>query len=157
MQTVRAMEPMLVISAANATMLALGRFVFLPYQRDRVSSLGVPAQEVFHSNRPFVIHRNAPFWCKIVDLVRIDAFPPPITSSHILSSFLYLQVASAGLPEQNGQTHLAAGDRLAEEASFLMTTNDPAGFNLIDVMAWGALGHALGFAVLAANTTAIPH
>ena len=87
-------------AVANAVMLGLGRFVFLPYQRDRVSS--------------------------------------------------------AGLPEQNGQTHLAAGDRLAEEASFLMTTNDPAGFNLIDVMAWGALGHALGFAVLAANPTAIP-
>ena len=100
-QVTRALTPsMVTISVANAVMLGLGRFVFLPYQRDRV--------------------------------------------------------ASAGLPEQNGETHLAAGDRLAEEASFLMTTNDPAGFNLIDVMAWGALGHALGFAVLAANPTAIP-
>ena len=28
-------------------------------------------------------------------------------------------------------------------------TNDPAGFNLIDVFAWGAIGHALGYAALA--------
>ena len=54
-------------------------------------------------------------------------------------------------------THLEAGDRLAAEASFLQTTNDPAGFNLVDVMAWGALGHALGFAILAVNVNAIPH
>ncbi|MGA1736852.1 MAG: hypothetical protein ACO4AD_09065 [Pseudomonadales bacterium] len=26
-----------------------------------------------------------------------------------------------------------------------MATNDPAGFNFIDVMAWGALGHAQGW------------
>jgi len=94
-------DSQLVISGANAVMLGLGRFVFLPYQRDRV--------------------------------------------------------ASAGLPKQNGMTHLEAGDRLAAEASFLQTTNDPAGFNLVDVMAWGALGHALGFAILAVNVNAIPH
>jgi photosystem I subunit V len=91
---------MLIISAANAVMLGLGRFVVLPYQR--------------------------------------------------------AQVAKAGLPMQNGTTHEAAGDRLAQEGSFLMATNDPAGFNLIDVMAWGSLGHALGFAACAANLNAIP-
>ena len=81
------------ISAANALMLSLGRFAFMPYQR--------------------------------------------------------AQMEKAGLPEQNGETHFAAGDVKAEEASFLNTTNDPAGFTLIDVMAWGSLGHALGFAALA--------
>merc|ERR1711959_408172 len=75
------------ISAANALMLSLGRFAFMPYQR--------------------------------------------------------AQMEKAGLPEQNGEMHFAAGDVQAEGASFLNTTNDPAGFTLIDVMAWGSLGHAL--------------
>lgn len=56
-------------------------------------------------------------------------------------------LAKAGLPKQNDQTHLEAGDRLAQEVSFL-SSNDPAGFNLVDVMAWGAIGHALGFYIL---------
>jgi len=83
----------LVISAANAGMLALGRFVFLPYQRRKVGQ--------------------------------------------------------AGSPKQNGKTYIDAGDRLAAEAAFISKTNDPAGFGLVDVMGWGALGHAVGFALLA--------
>ena len=86
----------LAISGANALMLSLGRFVFMPYQR--------------------------------------------------------AEIAKAGLPTQNGETHYAAGDVKAEEASFLNTTNDPSGFTLIDVMAWGSLGHALGFAALAVGS-----
>eukprot|EP01024_Parvocaulis_polyphysoides_P009389 TRINITY_DN1293_c0_g1_i1.p1 TRINITY_DN1293_c0_g1~~TRINITY_DN1293_c0_g1_i1.p1 ORF type:complete len:131 (-),score=34.48 TRINITY_DN1293_c0_g1_i1:260-652(-) len=85
---------MLVISGCNAAMLALGRFVAMPYQRKSVEN--------------------------------------------------------AGLPVQNGTTHYAAGDRLAEEASFFLKTGDPSGFNIIDVLAWGSLGHAIGFAALAA-------
>ena len=82
-----------------------------------------------------------------------------------------------GLPVQNGVPHAEAGDKLSEEASFLKNSNDPAGedascycwscsvhvllllkvlmlscasgFNLIDVFAWGAIGHALGYAALA--------
>mmetsp|Transcript_23829 Transcript_23829/g.52052 ORF Transcript_23829/g.52052 Transcript_23829/m.52052 type:complete len:141 (-) Transcript_23829:74-496(-) len=86
----------LTISACNATMLFLGRFAFLPYQR--------------------------------------------------------AQIAKAGLPVQNGETYEAAGDKYAKEASFLTATNDPAGFSLIDVMAWGSLGHALGFFALATGS-----
>ena len=93
MQTKAFSDVNVTISAANALMLSLGRFAFMPYQR--------------------------------------------------------AQMEKAGLPEQNGETHFAAGDVQAEEASFLNTTNDPAGFTLIDVMAWGSLGHALGFAALA--------
>eukprot|EP00238_Polyblepharides_amylifera_P000374 CAMPEP_0196574240 /NCGR_PEP_ID=MMETSP1081-20130531/3990_1 /TAXON_ID=36882 /ORGANISM="Pyramimonas amylifera, Strain CCMP720" /LENGTH=109 /DNA_ID=CAMNT_0041892205 /DNA_START=127 /DNA_END=453 /DNA_ORIENTATION=+ len=68
------------ICVCNAAMLAIGRFVAMPYQR--------------------------------------------------------AQVAKAGLPVQNGVAHEEAGDSYAKEASFLQSTNDPAGFNLIDVMAW---------------------
>merc|ERR1719169_413570 len=62
-----------------------------------------------------------------------------------LGRFVFLpyqrrQASKASLPIQNGMTHSAAGDNLAREAS------EPAGFNVIDVMAWGALGHAVGFA-----------
>ncbi|DBA86127.1 TPA: hypothetical protein ACH3X1_005642 [Trebouxia sp. C0004] len=83
----------LIISGATAVSLALGRFVFLDFQRD-------------NANRQ-------------------------------------------GLPVQNGVPYAEAGDKLSEEASFLKGTNDPAGFNLIDVFAWGAIGHVLGYAALA--------
>eukprot|EP01025_Chloroclados_australasicus_P041515 TRINITY_DN43_c0_g1_i4.p2 TRINITY_DN43_c0_g1~~TRINITY_DN43_c0_g1_i4.p2 ORF type:complete len:134 (-),score=24.11 TRINITY_DN43_c0_g1_i4:211-612(-) len=85
---------MLVISGCNAAMLAIGRFVAMPYQRRMVEK--------------------------------------------------------AGMPVQNGQTHFESGDRLAEEASFILKTGDPSGFNVIDVLAWGSLGHAIGYAALAA-------
>lgn len=85
-----------VISSANAICLALGRFVFLPYQR--------------------------------------------------------AQVERVGAPTQNGQTHFAAGDSRAEEASFIVSTNDPAGFTIVDLLAWGSIGHAVGFLALASQS-----
>ena len=57
-------------------------------------------------------------------------------------------LAKAGKPQQNGKTHAEAGDLRAQEATFILSTNDPAGFNIIDVFAWGALGHALGMSIL---------
>lgn len=79
-------------AAATAASLALGRFVFLPFQRDNAKR--------------------------------------------------------QGLGKQNGVTHPEAGDKFAQEASFALNTNDPAGFNLIDVFAWGAVraapGHSAG-------------
>lgn len=42
--------------------------------------------------------------------------------------------------------------RLATPATFLLTSNDPSGFNLIDVLAYGSLGHALGYTILAVNS-----
>ena len=41
---------------------------------------------------------------------------------------------------------------MAEEASFVLQTNDPAGFNVVDLLAWGSLGHALGFLLLACQS-----
>ena len=32
----------------------------------------------------------------------------------------------------------------------MLKSNDPEGFNIIDVMAYGSLGHAIGFFLLAA-------
>lgn len=86
-------NPGLVISLSTGALLFLGRFVFLPFQRDNVSK--------------------------------------------------------QGLPEQNGVTHYEAGDSRAQEVVGVLKTNDPAGFTLVDVLAWGALGHAIGFFILA--------
>ncbi|KAH8951540.1 hypothetical protein BDL97_09G033200 [Sphagnum fallax] len=84
-----------VISLSTGALLFLGRFVFLPFQRDNV--------------------------------------------------------ARQGLPEQNGETHYEAGDVRAQEVVSLLKTNDPAGFTIIDVLAWGALGHAIAFFILATS------
>ncbi|KAJ7569194.1 hypothetical protein O6H91_01G065900 [Diphasiastrum complanatum] len=74
-----------------------------------------------------------------------------------LGRFVFLpfqraQVAKAGLPQQNGVTHFEAGDSRAQEVVSLLKTNDPAGFTIVDVLAWGALGHAIGFFILATSS-----
>eukprot|EP00897_Mesotaenium_endlicherianum_P000711 jgi/Mesen1/10640/ME000894S10209 len=55
----------------------------------------------------------------------------------------------AGLPKQNGVTHFDAGDSRAQEVEGILKTNDPAGFTIVDTLAWGAIGHAIGFFILA--------
>lgn len=52
-------------------------------------------------------------------------------------------------PKTTGSTYF---DSLQKPASFTVTTNDPAGFTIIDLMGWGALGHALGFLILATSS-----
>ena len=49
-------------------------------------------------------------------------------------------IKKAGAPMQNGQTHLAAGDKLAGEASIATQTNDPAGFTLVSQRGKGGAG-----------------
>ncbi|MEW5299172.1 MAG: hypothetical protein WDW38_005059 [Sanguina aurantia] len=89
-----ALDPAIVISATTGTFLALGRFVFLPYQR-----------------------RNAAY----------DKLKPKTTGTTFF-------------------------DDLQKPATFTMSSNDPAGFNLIDVFGWGALGHAVAFGLLAISS-----
>eukprot|EP01025_Chloroclados_australasicus_P019096 TRINITY_DN2027_c0_g1_i2.p2 TRINITY_DN2027_c0_g1~~TRINITY_DN2027_c0_g1_i2.p2 ORF type:complete len:184 (-),score=12.72 TRINITY_DN2027_c0_g1_i2:97-573(-) len=62
------------------------------------------------------------------------------------------KMAEMQVPTQNGETHAAAGDSLANEASFITKTNDPEGFNIVDLLAYGSLGHALGFLLLACSS-----
>jgi hypothetical protein len=47
-------------------------------------------------------------------------------------------------------------ETLSQDASFIGTTNDPAGFTIIDTLGWGALGHAVGFAFLGALSSVSP-
>jgi photosystem I subunit V len=37
---------------------------------------------------------------------------------------------------QNGVSHFDAGDARAEENTNVLTTGDPAGFTIIDVLGW---------------------
>jgi photosystem I subunit V len=57
--------------------------------------------------------------------------------------------ADAVGPKSTGSTYF---DKLSQDASFIKTTGDPEGFGIIDVFAWGALGHAVGFAILASQS-----
>ena len=50
------------------------------------------------------------------------------------------------------QLTLVVGCSYAQEASFITKTNDPEGFNIIDLLAYGSLGHALGFFLLACSS-----
>ena len=75
----------------------------------------------------------------------------------ILGRFVFLdfqrkRIDAQGMPVQNGVTHLDAGDSRAQEFAGLFATNDPAGFNLVDVLMWGSVGHAVGFLALALNS-----
>ena len=53
------------------------------------------------------------------------------------------------VPEQNGKTHFDAGDERAKEFAGILKSNDPVGFNLVDVLAWGSIGHIVAYYVLA--------
>merc|ERR1712232_460619 len=53
-----------------------------------------------------------------------------------------------GLPDVYGKGDGAAAG-LAKEASWATETGDPAGFSIVYVFAWGALGHIAAYSYLA--------
>jgi photosystem I subunit V len=78
-------------------------------------------------------------------------------ASLFLGRFVFLSfqrdnVAKQGLPSQNGQTHFEAGDTRATEYVNLLKSNDPAGFNIVDVLAWGSIGHIVAYFILATSS-----
>ncbi|XP_078165669.1 photosystem I subunit G [Carex rostrata] len=56
------------------------------------------------------------------------------------------------VPEQNGKTHFEAGDVRAKEYVGLLKSNDPVGFNIVDVLAWGSIGHVVAYYILATSS-----
>ncbi|XP_018814024.1 photosystem I reaction center subunit V, chloroplastic [Juglans regia] len=56
------------------------------------------------------------------------------------------------VPEQNGLTHFEAGDTRAKEYVSLLKSNDPVGFNIVDVLAWGSIGHIVAYYILATSS-----
>lgn len=67
----------------------------------------------------------------------------------VFFNFQRENVAKQGLPEQNGLTHFEAGDTRAKEYVSLLKSNDPVGFNIVDVLAWGSIGHIVAYYILA--------
>ncbi len=56
------------------------------------------------------------------------------------------------VPGQNGLTHFEAGDTRAKEYVSLLKSNDPVGFNIVDVLAWGSIGHIVAYYILATSS-----
>lgn len=56
------------------------------------------------------------------------------------------------VPEQNGISHFEAGDTRAKEYVSLLKSNDPVGFNIVDVLAWGSIGHIVAYYILATSS-----
>ncbi|XP_057461214.1 photosystem I reaction center subunit V, chloroplastic-like [Actinidia eriantha] len=56
------------------------------------------------------------------------------------------------IPSQNGLTHFEAGDKRAQEYVSLLKSNDPVGFNIVDVLAWGSIGHIVAYYILATSS-----
>ena len=74
-----------------------------------------------------------------------------------LGRFVFLpsireKTGAQGPGVQNGESHFAAGDARAEEAASVFATNDPAGFNIVDLLMWGSIGHAVGYVALATQS-----
>ncbi|CAL1384911.1 unnamed protein product [Linum trigynum] len=70
----------------------------------------------------------------------------------VFFNFQRENVAKQGLPEQNGKTHFEAGDVRAKEYVSLLKSNDPVGFNIVDVLAWGSIGHIVAYYILATTS-----
>ncbi|CAN6556231.1 unnamed protein product [Malus baccata var. baccata] len=70
----------------------------------------------------------------------------------VFFNFQRENVAKQGLPEQNGVTHFEAGDTRAKEHVSLLKSNDPVGFNIVDVLAWGSIGHIVAYYILATSS-----
>ncbi|MBH0219592.1 photosystem I reaction center subunit V, partial [Listeria monocytogenes] len=70
----------------------------------------------------------------------------------VFFNFQRENVAKQGLPEQNGISHFEAGDKRAEEYVSLLKSNDPVGFNIVDVLAWGSIGHIVAYYILATSS-----
>ncbi|XP_073010658.1 photosystem I reaction center subunit V, chloroplastic [Typha latifolia] len=70
----------------------------------------------------------------------------------VFFNFQRENVAKQGLPEQNGKTHFEAGDSRAQEYVGILKSNDPVGFNIVDVLAWGSIGHIVAYYILATSS-----
>lgn len=70
----------------------------------------------------------------------------------VFFNFQRENVAKQGLPEQDGKTHFEAGDVRAKEYVSLLKSNDPVGFNIVDVLAWGSIGHIVAYYILATSS-----
>ncbi|KAL1556105.1 photosystem I reaction center subunit V, chloroplastic-like [Salvia divinorum] len=93
--------------------------------------------------------------------VKAELSPPLVISlstglSLFLGRFVFFNFqrenVAKQVPEQNGISHFEAGDVRAKEYVSLLKSNDPVGFNIIDVLAWGSIGHIVAYYILATSS-----
>ncbi|VVA18865.1 PREDICTED: photosystem [Prunus dulcis] len=128
-----------------------------------------PTQISFQGLRPLTkaapstkLSFSAPNTRRSTGVVRAELNPSLVISlstglSLFLGRFVFFNfqrenVAKQGLPEQNGVTHFEAGDTRAKEYVSLLKSNDPVGFNIVDVLAWGSIGHIVAYYILATSS-----
>ncbi|XP_016509017.1 photosystem I reaction center subunit V, chloroplastic-like [Nicotiana tabacum] len=70
----------------------------------------------------------------------------------VFFNFQRENVAKQGLVEQNGVSHFEPSDSRAKEYVSLLKYNYPVGFNIVDVLAWGSIGHIIAYYVLATSS-----
>lgn len=128
-----------------------------------------PSSISFHGLRPLSkgksssnaipFTRNSAASARLAIKAELSA-PVVISASTALSLFLGRFVffnfqrenVAKQVPEQNGLTHFEAGDTRAKEYVSLLKSNDPVGFNIVDVLAWGSLGHIVAYYILATTS-----
>ena len=126
------------MSAGTAAALITGRFAFLPFQRrtqDKSQAVGPKTtgeMAVWLTKHPILSDARAAGpdvgVCCMRKLQRAN--------DSSIQATITAKLPSAH-PNAAGTTYF---DALQQDASFITTTNDPAGFTLIDTLAWGALG-----------------
>ncbi|XP_057453850.1 photosystem I reaction center subunit V, chloroplastic [Lotus japonicus] len=113
-----------------------------PLTRSKVSTLSTPNKRV---SRGFVVKAELNTSLVISLSTGLSLF----LGRFVFFNFQRENVAKQGLPEQNGLTHFEAGDTRAKEYVSLLKSNDPVGFNIVDVLAWGSIGHIVAYYILA--------
>ncbi|XP_028752809.1 photosystem I reaction center subunit V, chloroplastic [Neltuma alba] len=137
-------------------------------QLPRHSPVVSPSSLSFHGLRPLTTKANPLCTQKRTSaargglVVKAELNPSVVISlstglSLFLGRFVFFNfqrenVAKQGLPEQNGMTHFEAGDTRAKEYVSLLKSNDPVGFNIVDVLAWGSIGHIVAYYILATTS-----
>lgn len=136
--------------------LALGRFVFLPYHRRSLAKAGMPTQngkthlqagDLRAEEASFVVRRRLMALLLGRGLCLRSRQQLPTPRAGVATAFRRLWAQAALCCAHQPHSSLPS-----QPAAPQLKTNDPAGFTIVDVMAWGALGHAAAFYLLATSS-----
>ncbi|KAK8962207.1 hypothetical protein KSP40_PGU006296 [Platanthera guangdongensis] len=106
---------------------------------------------------PPSLHQQLSTRHRLLAVVRAELNPSVVISlstwlSLFLGGFVFFNFQRENVAKQNGVAHFDAGDTLAGVFTALLKSNDPVGFNLIDVLAWVSLGHIVAYCILATSS-----
>ena len=139
-------DTQVIMSLANGAALAIGRFGFLPYQRRKIEEAGLPLQNgetyVEAGDKLAEVRRHFSLSLSLSSSPRVGSLSSRSPSSRPFADALTSPPPPSAFPVLD----------IPQEAE-VFSTKDPAGFTLIDTMAWGSIGHVLGYAALAAKVS----